>query len=532
MLRPTSRRVRRAHSAPHSRIRSTPTLPQCPTPVITGNGNLLYIDATPPGSVVSVRERDDVPKDSVQTPSLINGRPIVRRTRHYSEQQPQHCFNQKVGAQGRLHLAPPPPSSSSTPVTAHLETRKSGYNYVKHRRSGRHQQNHHRSAGNLSQIPSKPGSLCQQPQTITRWYEVDDSGSQTSLGSEYSHHQKLVPPLLTIQPPSSQNLSVPEPESSQAYLDSYPPSPYEYDSGTVGPFSAAFEEFGCISPSFSFYDGLGYVPSPLAFDAQASARSNILHVPMSPISPYTVVRPKSPAPSIGSQISTSTIQVPCSSNSRPAPVCQSTPLDEGRDQTKLNLMPKLNEEDRCESEKPPSAQSTNAPGSPSHNSHSLDCLESGTKRSPQIESSGKDLGRTTSSPSLRVNRLDPSVFRFPHPQHSDGRGRQYSTFAPRRTDYRSKTLSRLPRSTSQTSVLSLSMRSDVSASAASVISTRSDMWGGRRGGGMGHARFSRQYYSYRRPTVPNTRGQRAYKSFRQELLLRSMLCVYENVESD
>ena len=36
-------------------------------------------------------------------------------------------------------------------------------------------------------------------------------------------------------------------------------------------------------------------------------------------------------------------------------------------------------------------------------------------------------------------------------------------------------------------------------------------------------RFSRQYYSYQRPTASNTRGQRAYKSFRQELLLRSML---------
>ena len=498
MLRPPSRKVRRAHSA-HSRIRSTPTLPQSPTPIYTGTGNILYIDATPPGSVVSMRDENDF-DDIVPTPSLINGRPIMRRTRHYTD-QPQRV-SRKPSATGR---------SYAPPLNSHFERRNSsGTN----RPSSRSKNNHHQSNSNLS---NKSGStFYNPPQVITRWYELDDTGSQTSLASDCGRY---VPPKLMIQPPSSHDLSVPEPESSKDYLNSYPPSPYEFDSETIGPFSAAFEEMEGISPSASFYGANGYVPSPLAFDGQTSTRSNILHVPMSPISPYTVIRPKSPAPSFGSQITLSTIPA------RPAPVHQSSPVEikgtysDNRDQTRVNLMPKLNEEELSESTK----RSVKTSGSPSHTSHSVDCLESSTKTSVCADSGEKDLGHTTSSPSL--NKFNPSVFRFPHPPSSSNRrGRYGSAQTSNRQEYRSRTLSRLPRSTSQTSVQSLSLRSDISASAASVISTHSDMWGGRRGG-PGHARFMRQYYSYRRPSVQSTRGQRAYKSFRQELLLRSMLCV-------
>ena len=183
--------------------------------------------------------------------------------------------------------------------------------------------------------------------------------------------------------------------------------------------------------------------------------------------------------------------------------------------------------------------------SPVHNSHSLDCLDSSTtamsvgvgESHPLV---GKE-GHSSSSPSLRVNGINPAIFRFPVPppppaslvSAGDPRGRPHrpsSAHGSRRIDhFQPRVLSKFPRSTSQTSVQSLSLRSDVSAAAGSVISTRSDMWGGRRfGAGFGNhgnMRFSRQYYSYRRPHVPNPRGQRVYKSFRQDLLLRSMWCV-------
>ena len=528
MLRPQSRRgVRRAHSAPHSRIRSN--LPTSPTPIYTGNGKILYIDATPPSSAMPTPARG-APDDRemiAQTPSLLNGHPIVRRMRHYSD-QPHKVNNQRLNAVGK--------SPVISPMT-HTD-RRSGSSVNKRHSGGCINHHHHQSIGNLSQI-QKPGSLYHQPQAISRWYELDDSSSQTSLASSDHTHLAHVPPMLTIQPPSSHNLSIPEPESTKAYLNAYPPSPYEYDSPFLGPFSAAFEEMESLSPSSSFYGGASsissYVPSPLAVNGKMSVRSNVLHVPMSPISPYAVTRPKSPAPSIGSQISTSTISAP----NRP-PLRQSTPLGgrgthyDHRDTTRVNLMPKLDEESRTGSAHKSPISSPTPAISPSHNSHSLDCLDSSTTAIPLLSDSplAKE-GHSSSSPSLRANGINPAVFRFPVPHSpsflvsadTQGRNRHLSSHSSRRVDqYRPRILSKFPRSTSQTSVQSLSLRSDVSASAGSMISTRSDMWGGRRLGA-GHSnnmRFSRQYHSYRRPHVSSNRGQRAYKSFRQELLMRSM----------
>ena len=523
MLRPSSRSVRRAHSAPHSRIRSSPALPPSPTPIYAGDGKILYIDATPPSSVVSIRgDPDD--ESLVPTPSLINGRPIMQRLRHHSDQP--YRINQK----------PIPVGGAPVAHVPRTDRRNSGSSK---RRGSRH---HHRSASNLAQI-HKPGSWYSQPQVVSHWYELEDSSSQTSLGSDRSPlvppqlappqlgPSQLAPPMLIVQPPSTHDLSIPEPGSSKADLDSYPPSPYEFDSQSVGPFSSAYDELHSVSASSSFYAGsmYSYIPSPLTYDAKTSVRSNTLHVPMSPISPYAVIRPKSPAPSIGSQISTSTLPI----QSRP-PQRQSTPMgprrthSDRRDHTRVNLMPMLNEEDSSAEVQKRVAQSVaKSSGSPGHNSQSLDFLDSNTTMSPVGEGLKKE-GHSSSSPSLRVNGVDPTVFRFPllppPPSLSTGsRVRHLSSQSSRRMDYRLRTNSRLPHSTSQTSIQSLSLRSDVSASAGSMVSTRSDMLGGRR---VGQMRFSRQYYSYRRPTVPSTRGQRTYRSFRQELLLRSMwFCV-------
>lgn len=542
-MHPQSRRgVRRAHSAPHShQARSNPSfLPISPTPIYTGNGNILYIDATPTSSATThTRGAPDDREMIAQTPSLLNGRPIVRRMRHYSD-QPHKINNRKPVA---VQVGGKPPL-----IIPAMHTDGSN-NSVQKQHSGRSVNHHHQSTGNLSQI-QKPGSLYQQPQAISRWYEIDDSSSQTSLTSDHTH---LAPPTLAIQSPSSQDVSNPETDSSKAYLDSYPPSPYEFDSPIQGPFSAEFEEMESqLSPSSSFYGGVSsvssYVPSPLAIDGKMAVRSNILHIPMSPISPYAVSRPKSPAPSVGSQVSTSTM---ISAQNRP-PLKQSTPLQavghgrgaqhhEQRDPTRINLMPKLDEELKTVAQKSPSL-SPKPVKSPRHNSHSLDCLDSSTTAMSVVSESHHPLvakeGHSSSSPSLRVNAINPAIFRFPIPPPpssvvsvGDARRRHHlpsSSHASRRPDhhFQPRVLSKFPRSTSQTSVQSLSLRSDVSASAGSVISTRSDMWGGRRFGvGNGihsNTRFSRQYYSYRRPHVPNPRGQRAYKSFRQELLMRSM----------
>ena len=522
MLHPGSRRVRRAHSAPRSRVGSTPALPQSPTPIYTGTGNILYIDATPPSSVVSMRE-EDFDNSVCPTPSLINGHPITHRTRHFSDLPDRRGYGPNYV--GRPHVAPPP---------SQVERRNSGY--TKHRSSRQSSQQDGRpfSSDRHHLVRAKPGAMSSwytQPQTVSHWYELDDSGSQTSVVSDHAHHHQHhahlhVPPMLTIQPPSTHNLAAPGLESSKELLNDYPPSPYEFDDEeSIGPFSAAFVEPGYVSPSPSFYGGGGYVPSPLTLDRKSSIRSNILQIPVSPISPYAVVRPKtpppnamrpkSPAPSIGSQITTSTIPIPSRRQSTPVVEKGDLPAG-GRDHARMNLMAKLDENEPVLPDKP-------VPGSPAPNSHSMDCLESGTKSSPHIgdgDSLGLE-GHSNSSPSLRLNRVNPAVFKFPPPSFN-GRGRPPTSYSSRRPDYRSKTLSHVTRSTSQMSVQSLSLRSDVSASGGSVISTRSDMWGGRRAGA-GHMRFSRQYYSYRRPTASNTRGQRAYKSFRQELLLRSML---------
>ena len=539
MLRPQSRKgVRRAHSAPHSRrVRSNLSLlPTSPTPIYTGNGNILYIDATPMRGAPGDREM------IAQTPSLLNGRPIVRRMRHYSD-QPHKINNRRpvavqVAGKHPLNI----PAKHTERSSSSVQKRHSGHSMNHH---------HHQSTGNLSQI-QKPGSLYQQPQAISRWYEIDDSSSQTLLASDHTH---LAPPTLTLQPPSSQDISIPEAESSKEYLDSYPPSPYEFNSPIQGPFSADFEELESqLSPSSSFYGGASsvssYVPSPLAIDGKMAVCSNVLHVPMSPISPYAVSRPKSPAPSIGSQVSTSTM---ISAQNR-LPLKQSTPLGAGggrgaqhhhdqRDPTRINLMPKLDEESKSGAQTSPSL-SPKPIKSPGHNSHSLDCLDSSTTAMSVVSESRHPLvakeGHSSSSPSLRVNAINPAIFRFPVPPPpssvvsvGDTRARHHhfpsSSHASRRLDhFQPRVLSKFPRSTSQTSVQSLSLRSDVSASAGSVISTRSDMWGGQRfgagHGNHGNMRFSRQYYSYRRPHVPNPRGQRAYKSFRQELLMRSMSC--------
>ena len=579
MSRPHSRKgVRRAHSAPHShRARSNLSLvPISPTPIYTGNGNILYIDGTP--SPPTMRGTPDDHEIIAPTPDLLNGRPIIRRMRHYSD-QPHRIYNKRpitipVG------MSKPP---LITPMTA--ADSKISSSSVQKRPSGRsvHVNRHHQSTGNLSQIIQKPGgsSLYQQPQAISRWYEFDDScSSQTSLASDHTlTHLGLPPqtPSLAVQPPSSHDLSLAEheppqgaeKESSKAYLDSYPPSPYEFDSPVQGPFSAAFEEMESqLSPSSSFYGGAssvsGYVPSPLAIEGKMAVRSNVLHVPISPISPYAVSRPKSPAPSVISQVSTSTVTA---TQNRP-PLRQSTPLGTGGrgrggasqqehqhhqqydqgDPTSVNLMPKLQEESKTGSQVLLAPSLSPKPvKSPGHNSHSLDCLDSSTTAMPVVSGGhmhgdhpliGKE-GHSNSSPSLRVNGINPAIFRFPIPpppaslvSAGDRGGRHHlppssSSHGFRRADhhFQTRVLSKFPRSTSQTSVQSLSLRSDVSASAGSVISTRSDMWGGRRfGGGHGNnnTRFSRQYYSYRRPHVPNPRGQRAYKSFRQEFLMRSM----------
>ena len=536
MLHPNSRRVKRTHSAPHSCVRST--LPQSPTPIYTGNGNILYIDATPPSSVVSMR--NDEPGEVIQTPSFVNGRPVVRRTRHLSDQP--HRVTHKPS-----HLGPPTHYST-------LDRRSMGRASHSKRHGSTYQTQQHRSFGNLTQVQPKPGSSSwyNQPQEISRWYEVDDSGSQTSLVSD--HHIHLVPPLLTIQPSSSQNLSILEPESSTTLLNDYPPSPYEFESETIGPFSTAFEEMERMSPSPSMYgEGNTYIPSPLAFDGQMSARSNILHIPMSPISPYAVVRPKSPALSKTSPISpyavvrprspTSSVvsQTSTTGQNRLASIRQqqSTPVKgqespgDGLDPMKLKPLPRLSKEERSVAVLKIPVQSGKHPTSPGHTSQSLDCLDGSATAVMSPRGNGEGLGKdghSSSSPSLRVNGCDPSVFRFPRSSASETRGRRLLSHSLRKTDYRPpapRTLSHFPRSTSQMSVQSLSQRSDVSVSAGSVISTRSDMWGGRRGGTGGHMRFSRQYCSYRRPKVPNMmRGQRAYKSFRQEMLLRSMcVCV-------
>ena len=573
MSRPMSRRgVRRAHSAPHShRVRPSPSpLPVSHAPIYIGNGNIRYIDTTPP-----MRGAPDDREVIAPTPDLIKGRPIIRRMRHYSDQL--HRVNNKrpitipTGSKPLLIN----PAMHADRSTSLIQKRPSGRSSVNH---------HHQSTGNLSQIQKPTGSLYQQPQAISRWYEFDDSSSQTSLASS-DHAQPAPPPALTVQPPSSHDLSLhdiepsEELETSKAYLNSYPPSPYEFDSPVQGPFSAAFEEMESqLSPSSSFYGGAssvsGYVPSPLAIEGKMAVRSNVLHVPMSPISPYTVSRPKSPAPSVVSQISTLTVSAP----NRP-PLKQSTPLvgvsvtssrddsansdgisggsgaaqrhqHDQRDPTRINLMPKLVEESKTGAQLAPSLPPKPVK-SPGHNSQSLDCLDSSTTAMSVVGVHGGHHslvgreGHSSSSPSLRVNGINPAIFRFPIPPPGPGRASLVSSSAgdtrgtgrhrlPRSSShgsrirpdhhFQSRVLSKFPRSASQISVQSLSLRSDVSVSAGSVISTtRSDVWGGRRFGNHGNnARFSRQYYSYRRPHVPNPRGQRAYKSFRQELLIRSM----------
>jgi hypothetical protein len=555
MSRPQSHRgVRRAHSAPHShRIRHNPSIPANHAPIYTGNRIIRYIDTTP-----LTRGAPDDREMIAPTPDLLNGRPILRRMRHYSD-QPHRIHNKRP-----ITI----PTGSKPPLINTMTHPNRSGGSIQKRPSGRH----HQSTGNLSQIQKPTGSLYQQPQAISRWYEFDDSSSQTSLASS-DHTHPAPPPALTVQPPSSHDLSLPEPpgelESSKAYLDSYPPSPYEFDSPIQGPFSAAFEEMEAqLSPSSSFYGGAssvsGYIPSPLAIEGKMAVRSNVLHVPMSPISPYAVSsRPKSPAHSVVSQISTSTVSAP----NRP-PLKQSTPLGasggshgdsansdgsggrgaihvhrhsyDQRDPTRINLMPKLDEDSKTGAQLSPSV-SPKPIKSPGHNSQSLDCLDSSTTAMSVVGGQGGHHsligreGQSSSSPSLCVNGINPAIFRFPiPPPPPDTRGTsrrrlpRSSSHGPRslRADhhhFQPRVLSKFPRSTSQMSVQSLSLRSEVSVSAGSVISTRSDVWGGRRFGNHGNnMRFSRQYYSYRRPHVPNPRGQRAYKSFRQELLMKSM----------
>ena len=361
--------------------------------------------------------------------------------------------------------------------------------------------------------------LSTHPKEEEHWYKVDDHSTSMHVESPMMENrfEPNAKPSLTFTPPSLPDLRSQAKREDRAaiaasaedILNSYPPSPYElnvhpfrFNTSLNDSFGSTFtmanSTFSSVSPVTASdnhmrsprFTGIGNGsrgtphPSTTVGAGRGRSSSNTLRVPVSPLSPYIVARyvVQTPSP-----------RTPLSANRSPTPVFNSN-RSHSRSAFQSTPSPRLQASDSLTS------LSTH---------ESLDLIDT-ADHAPSSVSLG------------RPNQRAATVFHFPSP--------------PSRNVYERSSLhvgrplhqSSLTTSASQLSIHSL--RSDVSASAGSTITTRSDIWMSR-----GQNRNSaNRFRSFRRQTVPDPRFQKAYRSLRNRyytgcMFLNSMHSLFGNL---